>query len=133
MAHRCYGRNNVSRNRLTTSGLQIVLNGVISLPDATSYDNYMYRICAKQFFKRTCTENSILLDKRPNLCLIFVYINALLARTASRRHCRNCACENAPLSLILISCRLCVNRNLMMWLNYSQNKWIFYNWKPTSV
>ena len=25
-------------NRLTTSGLQILLHGVISLPDATSYD-----------------------------------------------------------------------------------------------
>ena len=32
----CYGRNNVSRNLM--SGLQILLHGVISLPDATSYD-----------------------------------------------------------------------------------------------
>ena len=30
---RCYGPNNVS-----TSGLQILLHGVISLPDAKSYD-----------------------------------------------------------------------------------------------
>ena len=31
---RCYGRHNISRN----SGLSILLHGVISLPDATSYD-----------------------------------------------------------------------------------------------
>ena len=35
---RCYGRNNVPVNRQITSGLQILLHGVISLPDATSYD-----------------------------------------------------------------------------------------------
>ena len=38
---RCYGRHNVSRN-----GLQILLHGVISLPDATSYDkviNYLIK------------------------------------------------------------------------------------------
>ena len=29
-------------NRLTTSGLQIFLHGVISLPDATSYDKMQY-------------------------------------------------------------------------------------------
>ena len=28
-------------NRKNTSGLQILLHGVISLPDATSYDNYV--------------------------------------------------------------------------------------------
>ena len=37
---RCYGRHNVSRKSITTSGLQILLHGVISLPDATSYDKY---------------------------------------------------------------------------------------------
>ena len=31
-------------NRYTTSGLQILLHGVISLPDATSYDNAKYNI-----------------------------------------------------------------------------------------
>ena len=31
-------------NRSTTSGVQILLHGVISLPDATSYDNNYYRI-----------------------------------------------------------------------------------------
>ena len=36
---RCYGRHNVSRKSITTSVLQILLHGVISLPDATSYDN----------------------------------------------------------------------------------------------
>ena len=35
---RSYGRNNVSRKSINTSGLQILLHGVISLPDATSYD-----------------------------------------------------------------------------------------------
>ena len=35
---RCYGRHNISRKSITTSGLQILLHGVISLPDATSYD-----------------------------------------------------------------------------------------------
>ena len=35
-AQRCYGRHNVSRK--STSGLSILLHGVISLPDATSYD-----------------------------------------------------------------------------------------------
>ena len=29
-------------NLLTTSGLSILLHGVISLPDATSYDNLKY-------------------------------------------------------------------------------------------
>ena len=29
-------------NRLTTSGLQILLHGVISLPDATSYDKIIF-------------------------------------------------------------------------------------------
>ena len=29
-------------NRLTTSGLQILLHGIISLPDATSYDKDVY-------------------------------------------------------------------------------------------
>ena len=33
---RCYGRHNVSR-KSTTSGLSILLHGVISFPDATSY------------------------------------------------------------------------------------------------
>ena len=35
---RCYGRHNFSRKSITTSGLSILLHGVISLPDATSYD-----------------------------------------------------------------------------------------------
>ena len=36
---RCYGRHNVSRkSKKSTSGLSILLHGVISLPDATSYD-----------------------------------------------------------------------------------------------
>ena len=37
---RCYGRNYVSRKSITTSGLQFLLHGVISLPDATSYDKW---------------------------------------------------------------------------------------------
>ena len=35
---RCYERHNVSRKSITTSGLLILLHGVISLPDVTSYD-----------------------------------------------------------------------------------------------
>ena len=35
---RCYGRHNVSRESINTSGFSILLHGVISLPDATSYD-----------------------------------------------------------------------------------------------
>ena len=31
-------------NLLTTSGLQILLHGVISLPDSTSYDNVHFRV-----------------------------------------------------------------------------------------
>ena len=42
-------------NRQTTSGLQILLHGVISLPDATSYDKPIYRpketTVSKNFFK----------------------------------------------------------------------------------
>ena len=42
-------------NQLTTSGLQILLHGVISLPDATSYDKmtYSYKVLSKRnyFFK----------------------------------------------------------------------------------
>ena len=34
----CYGRHNVSVNLYTTSGVSILLHGVISLPGATSYD-----------------------------------------------------------------------------------------------
>ena len=33
-------------NRLTTSGLQILLHCVISLPDATSYDKLHFQISA---------------------------------------------------------------------------------------
>ena len=36
---RCNGRHNVSRKSIITSGLQILLHGVISPPDATSYEN----------------------------------------------------------------------------------------------
>ena len=32
--------NYASRKSITTSGLSILLHGVISLPDVTSYDNY---------------------------------------------------------------------------------------------
>ena len=39
---RCYGHNNVSLKSITTSGLQILLHGVILLPDATSYDKRQY-------------------------------------------------------------------------------------------
>ena len=35
---RCYGRLTFPVNQQTTSGLSILLHGVISLPDATSYD-----------------------------------------------------------------------------------------------
>ena len=42
---RCYGRHNVSRKSKTTSGLQILLHSVISLPCATSYDKYIYKAC----------------------------------------------------------------------------------------
>ena len=34
-------------NLYTTSGLSILLHGVISLPDATSYDNKVYYIIYK--------------------------------------------------------------------------------------
>ena len=34
---RCYGRHKVSKNLQTTSCLSILLQGVISLPDKTSY------------------------------------------------------------------------------------------------
>ena len=34
----CYGRHNVSRKSINHSGLQIILHGVILLPDPTSYD-----------------------------------------------------------------------------------------------
>ena len=40
--HRCYGHHNVSRKSF--SGLSILLHGVISLPDATSYDKKQYDI-----------------------------------------------------------------------------------------
>ena len=36
---RYYGRHNVSRKSITTSGLSSLLHGVISLPDAMSYDS----------------------------------------------------------------------------------------------
>ena len=39
---RCYGCHNVSRKSITTSGLSNILHGVISLPDATSYDNSVF-------------------------------------------------------------------------------------------
>ena len=35
---RCYRRHNVSRKSINHYGLSILLHGVISLPDATSYD-----------------------------------------------------------------------------------------------
>ena len=35
---RCYGRHNVSRKSIFTSCLSILLHGVISLPEETSYD-----------------------------------------------------------------------------------------------
>ena len=39
-AQRCHGRHNVSRKSINHySGLSILLHGVISLPDAISYDN----------------------------------------------------------------------------------------------
>ena len=34
----CYGRHNASKNLYTTSGISILLLGLISLPDTTSYD-----------------------------------------------------------------------------------------------
>ena len=38
---RCYGcPETLPENLQTTSGLSILLHGVISLPDATSYDKY---------------------------------------------------------------------------------------------
>ena len=42
---RCYGRHKVSQNLYTTSGLSILLYGVISLPDATSYDKSNLKTC----------------------------------------------------------------------------------------
>ena len=40
---RCYGRHNVSRKSINhTSGLSILLHGVILLHDATSYDKPFY-------------------------------------------------------------------------------------------
>ena len=41
---RCYGRHNVS-----TSGLQILLHGVISLQDVTSYDKYFSYFSTKTY------------------------------------------------------------------------------------
>ena len=38
-------------NRQTTSGLQILLHGVISLPDTTSYDKQFYQILKHLFMK----------------------------------------------------------------------------------
>ena len=38
------------KNQLTTSGLQILLHGVISLPGATSYDNLYCKILMETFF-----------------------------------------------------------------------------------
>ena len=35
---RYYGHHNISQKLKSTSGLSILLHGVISLPDATSYD-----------------------------------------------------------------------------------------------
>ena len=46
---RCYGRHNVSRKSKTTSGLSILLCGVISLPDGTSCDNCSYHIFGTLF------------------------------------------------------------------------------------
>ena len=43
----CYGRHNIPENRYTTSCLQILLHGVISLPDATSFDNNKNTMGAK--------------------------------------------------------------------------------------
>ena len=37
---RCYGCHNISVNLQTTCGLSILLHGIISLPDATSYDKH---------------------------------------------------------------------------------------------
>ena len=34
-------------NLYTTSGLQILLHGVISLPDATAYDNWFYHMTSR--------------------------------------------------------------------------------------
>ena len=42
MSQHCYGRPNVSRKSVTTSGLSILLQGVISLSDATSYDKSIF-------------------------------------------------------------------------------------------
>ena len=38
--HRCYGRHNVSRKSVNNCGLSILLHGVFSLPDPTSYDKH---------------------------------------------------------------------------------------------
>ena len=39
-AQRYNGSHNVPENLLTTSGLSILLHSLISLPEATSFDNY---------------------------------------------------------------------------------------------
>ena len=41
------------KNLLTTSGLSILLYGVISLPDATSYDKKFYTLYWKQLRSRS--------------------------------------------------------------------------------
>ena len=47
-AQRCSGRHNVSCKSINqSSGLQILLHGVISLPDATSYDKINIIPCLK--------------------------------------------------------------------------------------
>ena len=61
---RCYGRHNVSRK---SSGLSILLHGVISLPDAMSYDKLLrvegcyQKSLTKDFLKLSAKYRSILL------------------------------------------------------------------------
>ena len=53
---RCYGHYfialHVYKNLKTTSGLSILIDGVISLPDATSYDKYHFKV-SFTFYKLT--------------------------------------------------------------------------------
>ena len=75
---RCHGRHSISRKSINTSGLSSLLYGVISLPDATSYDNYSNNMLFWTFigimltFEKLDTKvGSILIQKHSNLYYIF--------------------------------------------------------------
>ena len=65
---RCYGRHacyNVSRTSVTTSCLSNLLHGVISLPDATSYDKiYIFYTSAHFQLRRHVINDAIFTPRR---------------------------------------------------------------------